>query len=49
MALCLVCGNQVQNVDVFCMHCGKRRLTEQKQTEKLPTLTQSVGIKSEEK
>ena len=49
MAFCVACGNKVQNEDVFCMHCGKRRLPEQKQTEELPTLTEFMGIKSEER
>ena len=49
MAFCVACGNIVQNDDVFCMHCGKRRLPEQKQTEELPALMEFMGIKSEER
>ena len=49
MAFCVACGNKVQNDDVFCMHCGTRRLPEKKQTEELPTLAEFMGIKSEER
>ena len=45
----LTCGNKVQNKDVFCMHCGKRCLSEQKQTKELPTLTKFFKIKSVER
>ena len=45
MAFCVACGNKLQNDDVVCMHCGKRRLPEKNQTEELPTLTEFMGIK----
>ena len=49
MAFCVACGNKVQNDDVSCMHCGKRRLPEKNQTEELSTLTEFMGIKQEER
>ena len=45
----MACGKKVKNDDMFCMHCGKRRLPEHKQTEELPSLTEFMGIKSEER
>ena len=47
MAFCVASGNKVQSDTMFCMHCGKRRLAEKKQTEELTTLTEFMGIKSE--
>lgn len=34
---------------MFCTHCGKRRLLEQKQTEEIPTHSEFMEIKSEER
>ena len=47
MTFCVACGNKVQNKKVFYMHCGKRHLPEQKQTEEIPTLIDFMRIKSE--
>ena len=47
MALCVASGKKVQSDNMFCMHSGKRRLAEKKQTEELTTLTEFMGIKSE--
>ena len=49
MEFCVACENKLQNGDVFCMHCVKRRLPEQKQTEELHTVTEFMAIKSEER
>ena len=49
MAFRVACRNKVQNYDVFCMHCGKRCLPEQKQTAELPTLMKFMGINSEKR
>lgn len=38
MTFCVTRGSIEQNKNVFYMHCGRRRLPEQKQTGKIPTL-----------
>lgn len=45
----MTCENKAQNEDLFCTHCSKRRLLEQKQTKEIPTHSEFMEIKSEER